>query len=289
MPELPEVESFRLFFEKNALNHRIKSVHVLDIGILEMIDKERFEQTITNCVFTSTFRHGKFLFCQIKPSQFVVFHFGMTGDFFIRDKLDELHKHDRVAFYLDNENIFVFSDQRKFGLVGITANIEEFLHKRNFGPDALLISTDEFLSRILHHKKPIKACLLDQSILAGVGNLYADEALFRTQIHPGTFPNELSKAKLSELIAIVQKILHQAIYHGAYYGDFPADFFIQGREKNGLCPRCNSTLESGKIVGRTSYYCPKCQPGSFKQVKTNIPKKTKKKRTRGDLNSRDPT
>lgn len=267
MPELPEVESFRMFFEKNVLNLQIKSVAVLDEAILEKIDKVSFEKTIANVIFTSTFRHGKFLFCQFKPNQFVVFHFGMTGDFFIRKGKEELHKHDRIVFFLENKQIFAFSDQRKFGLVTITDNPVQFLRQRNFGPDALKISNDEFVLSIIKHKKPIKACLLDQSILAGVGNLYADEALFRTKIYPGTIPSSLDKGKISELYKNIQNILTQAISHGAYYGDFPPDFFIQAREKNGLCPSCNTKLESGKITGRTSFYCPTCQPGSFPPIR----------------------
>jgi formamidopyrimidine-DNA glycosylase len=259
MPELPEVESFRQEFIKSALKRKIKSIQVTDPTILEEITEDQIKQELGGKEFTATHRHGKFLFCQYSSSDWLVFHFGMSGYFRVFAKNSGIHKHDRVLFFFDKDPVVAFNDQRKFGLVGHTNDIAMFLNARNFGPDALEISDDAFITKIQSRNKPIKACLLDQAILAGVGNLYADEALFQSQIHPLTFPKQLGKEQLQLLLYQIRRILTTAIENGADFGKFPVDFFINSRENDKPCPRCGVALVHLKITGRTSYFCPACQ------------------------------
>jgi formamidopyrimidine-DNA glycosylase len=260
MPELPEVEHFRQEFESYTFGHKILDVKVTDPGILGDISPHKLNSQLKGHQFTHTHRHGKFLFGEFIPGRWVVFHFGMTGSFREFAKLIPPEPHDRVLFALDNQRILAFNDQRKFGFIDIVDNIDQFIVHRKFGPDALTVNFSEFDSRLNRRTKAIKTILLDQSVIAGVGNLYADEALFQAQIHPLTLGSNLNQDQRRKLLDQIHQILQTAIKFGANYGKFPSNFFIHQRESNGICPRCASLLISRKIGGRTTYFCEKCTP-----------------------------
>lgn len=259
MPELPEVESFRRFFDAHALNQKIVQVQVTDERILENITQPDLKKALMHQKFISTHRHGKFLFCNYSSNKWLVIHFGMTGDFRAISDNDPIEKHDRVIISFDKHRVLTFNDQRLFGLISLTNSIPEFLKERRFGPDALEIKYEDFHTRITKKHKFIKAVLLDQSVIAGVGNLYADEALFQAKIHPKIMSNNLSESQTKLLYDQIQRIFHLAIDFGADYGKFPQDFFIHKREQGGKCPRCANVLDSIKITQRTTYFCPNCQ------------------------------
>lgn len=260
MPELPEVETYRSFFNQVALNKNIKKIQVTDIGILRNPDhKEILESNFNDFQFIETKRHGKFLFAKLSDESWISLHFGMSGSLKYRVLEENPHKHDRVLFFFDDEHYLAFKCMRKFGKIEIIKNPTNFIKKHKFGPDSLSITLEEFKGKLSKRKRSIKSALLDQSIIAGVGNLYADEALFQAKIYPNTLVLNLSTDKIDLLLRKIKLILTTAIKCKADYEEFPELYFIHHRKKDGCCPKCQSPLNQMKITQRTTYFCPKCQ------------------------------
>lgn len=194
-----------------------------------------------------------------------MFHFGMTGDLHSgelspNDSNSVFHPHDRIIFHFSSQQYLAYSSQRKFGRVELWPSIQECIAKRKLGEDALEITPEALFAATKSSIRPIKTLLLDQKKIAGVGNLYADETLFQSGIHPLTKGSQLSSTQCLTIHQRLQEILHIAIGDKAYYGKFPHEFFIQARKPQGQCPQCNSLLGHQKIGQRTTYFCPQCQP-----------------------------
>lgn len=259
MPELPEVETFRKYFDSNALHHKIIQIKVEDTKLLRKIESKEFKDRIQGEQFASTSRIGKYLFAHLSNSQVMMIHFGMTGDLRYSPAKEPYRPHDRIIFIFENGFYLAYISQRKFGRIELWNSQKEFTQFQKLGKDALSIPSKEFYEKIHSSKRALKTILLDQKRVAGIGNLYADEALFQTSIHPTTLGVALEEKKCGVLLKNIQKILQIAIDRGAYYGQFPEDFFIHAREKDGMCPRCQNPLEHMKIAQRTTYFCPVCQ------------------------------
>ena len=211
MPELPEVETFRSLFNQHALQEKILKIQITDIGILRKPEQQPiFENKFHNQEFIKTIRHGKFLFIQASNKIWFSMHFGMSGFLRYENINDSPHKHDRALFYFENDHYLAFNCMRKFGKLEIIKNPTNFIQEHKFGPDSISISSKQFQDQISRRKRSIKSALLDQSIIAGVGNLYADEALFQARIHPNRLIPKLTSDETSLLLKKIQSILKQA-------------------------------------------------------------------------------
>jgi formamidopyrimidine-DNA glycosylase len=258
MPELPEVEQTRRYVEMNALNRRILSVEVFDGGVLQGIDAPTFAQTINGRSLISAVRQGKQMFFGLDDGSFLTVHLGMTGDLMI-DEDCSTPRYSRIAFRFGDGTSLFYSDQRKFGAMGIIFSVEQFVNDHRLGPDALDINRTDFIDRVSTHKKAIKSVLLDQSVLAGVGNLYADEALFQVRLHPATRADSISTRKMGELHRQIGEILRRSIAASSDFASLPEGYLLKVRDEGEECPRGNGRLVMTKVGGRTSIYCPKCQ------------------------------
>ncbi len=263
MPELPEVQTFRVEFEDYALNHDIVRVKVYSDDILEDMGVENFIQKVKNTRFDRTKRWGKFLFARISGKRWVVFHFGMSGYFRYISSKEERIKHDHILFWLkkgeSQKKILCFNCQRKFGRVGITRDVKEYMRKKKFGPDIYGLPLGDFKNILSGRDRSIKSALLAQRVVSGLGNLYIDESLFQSGIKPTRNVSQLNQKELETLHNTIQRILRIAIDNKADYGKFPEDFFINFRKKGENCPKCGSQLRREKVAGRTTYFCPSCQ------------------------------
>jgi formamidopyrimidine-DNA glycosylase len=168
-------------------------------------------------------------------------------------------KYSRIAFQFEGGMSLFYSDQRKFGAVGIIGSVDQFVSEHKLGPDALCINRSDFKDRVSTHKKAIKSVLLDQSVLSGVGNLYADEVLFQVRLHPATRADGISSRKLGELHRHIGVILRDAIAVSSDFAALPEGYLLRAREAGAECPRGNGMLAMTKVGGRTSIYCPNCQ------------------------------
>jgi formamidopyrimidine-DNA glycosylase len=300
MPELPEVETVARGLRRAILGRRIVSV---ELGKTDFIDDPvALEQHLPGRQIEAVERYGKFMLLRLSaaagtgqiptngdsvPASLLV-HLGMTGQIAPSPAAEPREKHTHVCLLLDDGRELRYTDARRFGRIAYlteTPLAEELL---GFGADPLEVSKEEFASRICGRRARIKALLLDQSVLRGVGNIYADESLWRAKIHPARLGAQLSKAQAATLRRALQEILQKAIVmRGSSISDFldaegePGDYQrhhrAYGREGK-ACQRCRSAIRRGIVAGRSSYFCPKCQRAPRGFAMLPLPRAKRKER-----------
>ena len=211
MPELPDVETFRRYLNATSLHQRIIGVDVRSAYILKGVSARELVRRLKGRCFESSRRHGKHLFVRADGDLWLRLHFGMTGSLQYFKREERAPRHTRVLFAFANGHRLAFEDQRKFGEVGLLKDIDEFLKKRGLGPDALDISRSQFKERFRKHRGAVKTILLNQKLIAGIGNIYADEILFRARIHPATQVSALKEKTVTKLFRAARNILKKAI------------------------------------------------------------------------------
>lgn len=262
MPELPEVAYNKKYVEATSLHKEIKLIRMLEPKILQASEKE-FEESLTGASITEAIRHGKYLFLKTSRNNFLVFHFGMTGRF------DFSHEDDPprfTRFYLefnDNSKLF-FICPRKLGKIYLADKKEDFIHEHSMGKDALDFNREDFTDFIQQKKGSIKTALTDQSSIAGIGNMYADEILFQCRIHPKTNTSDLSDNAISQLYTYTREVLETLIKSKESNDGLPSNYLTGCRKEGEKCPRCNGEIEVMKVSGRSTYFCPSCQEKSAK-------------------------
>jgi formamidopyrimidine-DNA glycosylase len=264
MPELPEVEMARIYLQATIRLQPIRAVAVLDERILYGVSAEALELSLAGEQFISIQRHGKRLFLQLQDDLWLTLHLGLTGRLVYlqarvaeADVVEVVPSHTRLLISFQNDCRLAFDDPRIFGEVGLTKSPSIFLAERKIGPDALQLNLDGFLEIMRGRRGAIKAMLLNQSLVAGLGNLYADESLFQAGICPRS--RGLGEKELMALFSSIQEVLKTALSTGANLANLPDSYLLPHRHAAGTCPRDGSLLMHEKIGGRTSYYCPKHQ------------------------------
>jgi formamidopyrimidine-DNA glycosylase len=274
MPELPEVETVLRGLRKRAIGRRIISVDVLHSGIIAG-DAESFASQIEGKAVVSVQRKGKVLALELAGSKssvpvFLVMRLGMTGQVTIQPIDSPLEAHTHVRLLLDGgDEELRFRDVRRFGRLRCCMREEFEGLLKSLGPDAQQASEEEFLQAMRGRTGAIKSWLLNQQGISGLGNIYADEALFEARIHPLAQPGRVSPVSARRLYRAVQKVLKRAIeLQGTSFRDY---IDIEGRPGNYLqrlrvyqktgepCPRCGASIRRIVIAGRSSHYCPRCQ------------------------------
>ena len=259
MPELPEVESFRKYVSQHALNQKIRQVTLTHSNLLWKTTSKELERALEGNTIVDTSRHGKFLFILLREKGYLMLHFGMTGDIWYGE-VNGTHSIDyilRIDFL--NEKVFLFSDPRMFGEIALIENIDEFIRQRGYGSDALKISEKEFMQGLAHRKTAIKTVLINQKIIAGIGNEFSDAILFQCKIHPASHSNSLTTAQLQHIYKVMHKILKEAVSVDADRKRLNHYFLLNQRRAGLTCVRCKEKTASSTIGGRTSYFCPFCQ------------------------------
>jgi len=259
MPELPEVETFKRYLDSTSLHQRIAGVEVRDAYVLKGVSARELARRLKGARFESSRRHGKHLFVRTDGDLWLRLHFGMTGSLQYLKRDEQPPKTARVIFRFANKCRLAFDDQRKFGEIGLSRNVDEFLRNRGIGPDALDISLSQFKTILGKHRSSVKAILLNQKLIAGIGNLYADEILFRARMHPATEAARMSDKDLQRLFRATRHVLERAIALKTDFNRLPKSWLLMRRGKRGRCPRCGRALKSATIGGRTSWFCAHCQ------------------------------
>jgi formamidopyrimidine-DNA glycosylase len=262
MPELPEVETFKRYLDSTSLHQRITNVGVRDAYVLKRVAVRELARQLKGRRFENSHRHGKHLFVRAGDELWLRLHFGMTGSLEYLDHDEVAPKTARVIFRFADNCRLAFDDQRKFGEIELIEDVDEFLQKRGLGPDALGISLSQFKAIFGKHRGAVKAILLNQQLIAGIGNLYADEILFRARMHPATDAGRLSDKDLARLFRAMRYVLEKAIALKTDFNRLPKSWLLTHRGKGGKCPRCARRLKSATIGGRTAWFCPHCQKRS---------------------------
>ena len=270
MPELPEVETVRRVLETEILNLTIKDVKIKYEPIVNN-DIPYFKEKVIGKTFKNLERRGKFLIFRLNEGS-IISHLRMEGKYFYVPACSMDNKHIHVIYYLSNGYMLCYQDVRKFGRIEYKE--DELLYNTapisEVGYDPILdkeIEINRIYDKILNKAVPIKTTLLDQSIIAGLGNIYVDEVLFKSRINPLKPSCELKFNELEEIIKNTKEILSKAILHkGTTIRSYTSSLGVEGQYQDfllvhtkELCPNCGMKLSKIKIGGRSTYYCKNCQ------------------------------
>lgn len=273
MPELPEVESVARALRATLLGRRLDGIRVRWAAALQP-SPAAARRTLLGKRLAAVHRHGKYLFLDFatrrgaKPEAQLLLHLRMTGQVFTQADYRP-DKHLRLQFDFEGRPVY-YRDIRKFGGFRLLAGLPGRDAIPHVGPDMLEIRFVEWLPRLASRRAPIKALLLDQGIAAGIGNIYADEALHRARVHPLSPTASLAEADLRRVFDAAKRVLRLAIRHGGTTfldfvdfdgrpGSFRRKLRVFGRQGE-ACPVCGSTVQKTRVAGRGTHHCPRCQP-----------------------------
>ncbi|WP_028575251.1 bifunctional DNA-formamidopyrimidine glycosylase/DNA-(apurinic or apyrimidinic site) lyase [Desulfonatronovibrio hydrogenovorans] len=270
MPELPEVETIARGLAPLVVHRTIASLDLRYTPIVKD-DPDRFARKVPGHVITRVWRRAKLLILDLGVDFHLVFHLKMTGKVWVPGQGIQPDKHTHLIFDLNDGFRIFFQDQRKFGYCALfdEPGLKNWSFFADLGPEPLEMPTADFIEIFQQKKGRIKALLLDQKNIAGIGNIYADESLFMAGIHPETPGWSLGRQELARLHSCLQEVLCQAIDAGGssfrdyknalgYAGMFQEKFLVYGK-KGCSCPRCKTGIETRKVAGRTTCFCPECQ------------------------------
>ncbi|MGM0366315.1 MAG: Fpg/Nei family DNA glycosylase [Actinomycetota bacterium] len=257
MPELPDVETFKHYFNHTSLKQKVKGLKVCEKTILKDASIQKISANIVGCSFIQGFRHGKYLFGQNEKSIFLIMHFGMTGRLEFREGSSQ-PKYSRFILEFD-KGFLHYVCARKLGRISLTGNMEAFIKKKRLGPDALHISEEEFIRIASKRKKMIKPALMDQSFIAGLGNIYVDEVCYQCGVNPRKRLDDIEEKKLKGIYGCIQDVLDISIKAKADISSMPDSWLIKRREEGAGCPRCQGRVKRIELGGRGTYFCPQCQ------------------------------
>lgn len=258
MPELPDVEGYRIELAAVLPGRRIEHVRVRDAGVLRNATARSFQQSLHRAVFAEPRRHGKWLLLPTDRTTLVV-HSGMTGRPYYAEADSEQQRFDRVIVELD-EGEFRFNDLRKLrglGLADSPQSLDRIIGEA--GPDALGLDARQLQQRLGSSRRRLKPALMDQAVIAGLGNLLCDEIAWQARIAPTRSCRDLDECDVRTLSTTMRRVLRTSVRHRCV----PAlrSWLTRARdERDAPCPRCGAPLRDRRINGRRTVWCERCQP-----------------------------
>lgn len=269
MPELPEVQTILDALAPLILQQEISDVSALWPPVVDRPERSLFRAWMQGRRVATVSRRGKYMLFHLDDERWLIMHLRMTGKVRVTPAGAPLRPHDRLIFHLANAQEWRFEDQRKFGRVYLVEDADEVVGK--LGPEPLsdAFDSDYLARRLARRTAPIKSLLLDQRIVAGIGNIYADESLFRARLHPLRPGGSLTAAELERLVAAVKAILQQALAQmgttlrdyrrpDGSVGDFQNSLQVF-RRTNEPCPSCGAPIQRIVVGGRSTHFCPREQ------------------------------
>lgn len=258
MPELPEVEVFRRLAERGALRRKILEVRAqARTRIVADVTLKKLRAALVGHAFTATDRHGKHLLLEIARDGVLGMHFGLTGELVVG--AGDPPAKARLALIFAGGSHLAVIDPRQFSRLSLARDAQAYIAAHGLGPDALALERGTFTAALNGRRGALKAALMDQALMAGVGNVYADEILFRSRLHPQRTVDSLDERDRITLHRSLHTVLAQAIEHDAEPESMPTSWLLPVRASGAACPRCGTTLARGTVGGRTTYWCPGCQ------------------------------
>lgn len=272
MPELPEVETVKETLKQHLIGLKIVDVFMYYDKIIRSPSVKLFQEQLQNQTFTNVRRYGKYLLFDLEDYT-LVSHLRMEGKYYLRTHLKEITKYEHIVFALDNSQYLSYHDVRKFGTMELVPYRKEqkllsvsVLGKEINSPD---LDADYLYPLIKKANRPIKSILLDQHIVTGLGNIYVDETLFLSKIHPKTLGINLSYFQIEKIVKSAKITISKAIeLGGTTIRTYQATLGVDGRFQNQLnvhtlvgktCNHCNDIIVKTKVGGRGTYFCPTCQ------------------------------
>ena len=272
MPELPEVETIKNTLKQFVIGKTIKKVTVYWPKIIKEPDREQFKNLLIDQTIIDIHRRGKFLLFELEDYM-LISHLRMEGKYSVHSKDEPIKKHTHVIFSFTEQKELRYNDVRKFGTMHLVTKGEEYLRKPlvQLGPDPF---DEQFTFDYLYHKlkrtsRVIKTVLLDQTVLAGLGNIYVDETLFKAGVHPLKKANKLTKKEVNAIRSQAIETLAEACRQGGTtirsyvngqgeMGMFQQELYVYGQE-NEPCKKCGKPIIKMKVGGRGTHVCNGCQ------------------------------
>jgi formamidopyrimidine-DNA glycosylase len=275
MPELPEVEVICRGLQEHIVNKRITDIYYSGKKLRLPLESAAMRQELVGQQIFSLRRRAKYLLLEVENGAFLIIHLGMTGNLGIFDKGSSLKKHDHVCWTLENGTELRFNDTRRFGAVQLLpakdakAQLKSFFAATGPEPFSRTCSIPYLKKRAENRKQAIKCFIMDSHVIAGIGNIYANESLFRSGIHPTRPASTLGEKEWKRLLTTMRKTLKHAIECGGSTisdfvdasgkgGYFQMNFQIYGKDGD-QCTKCQDTIQKIIIGGRASFFCPTCQ------------------------------
>ena len=278
MPELPEVETVKETLKLKLIDKKIKDVKIYYDGIIAYPEIKEFSKQIKNLPIKDINRRGKWLMFDL-DKYYLLSHLRMEGKYFFKNKGDKLDNHEHVVFSLDSNEELRYRDTRKFGKMYLIKkeDINNVGPIKDLGLEPWNTNlTKEYLKDKYKTKKlPIKTVLLDQSIIVGIGNIYADEILFLSKLNPLIKCCDLNDDDLENIIKYTKEVLEKAIKLGGttirtytsvdgVHGRFQNELLVHGKD-NDSCPACGQAIKKIRVGGRGTYYCSNCQKDIYEK------------------------
>jgi formamidopyrimidine-DNA glycosylase len=257
VPELPDVEGFRRYFARHAAERRVRGVRVRDAALVRNTSAQGLGRALAGHRFEQPSRTGKWLIAPAGGPR-VLMHFGMTGLLSWSSGGDDEHRHDRVIFEVEGGELR-YRNMRRFGGVWLAragTPVEEATGP--LGPDAMSVDRERLGELLSARRGGIKAALMDQRLIAGIGNLLSDEVLWRARIHPSRPARGLSPRRIEALDRELRGVIAASNRRGRIP---PEEGWLTGARdrRDGRCPRCGGALRRGTVAGRSACWCPRCQ------------------------------
>lgn len=273
MPELPEVETIRRGLLQHLLGQTLRAAAIRDSRLRRPVPVRALRQAVKGAQVIGIQRRAKYLLINLDRGQTVIMHLGMSGRVLLLERGMPIDKHDHVIIALTSGSELRFRDPRRFGLIDVcpTDHLTVYPPFRGLGPEPLAkesIAGTLYL-RVAKSRKPIKNLLMDAGFLAGIGNIYANEALYRARVHPERLGADLSLAEWQGIFAAVRDVLMAAIEVGGTTlndfmntngeaGYFQLSLAVYGREGE-ACGACGGRIRRTVLAGRGTFFCPVCQ------------------------------
>jgi formamidopyrimidine-DNA glycosylase len=294
VPELPEVETVVRDLQTCLTGRRLSSVKQISRHALRTPWRPSWNPVVAGQRVQSIARRGKWILVTLENKGVLVFHLGMTGQLIVGSAKTPLANHTHLLFDLDDgDEQLRFRDIRRFGNITFfptSSELEDFFAASRLGPEPFDVPAKYWGDSLSVSKRCLKAVLLDQSVVAGVGNIYADESLFEARLHPSRMACDLDKAESDRLRLAVASVLQRAIdrrgssirnYVGGsgLKGEYQNEFRVYGRT-GAPCPRCGTAIEALRIAGRSSHFCPTCQKQELTTDSQRVQRRTQKKNSK---------
>ena len=271
MPELPEVETVRQTLRRNILGKQVSGITVLYERMIVGSSVEDFKEKLIGKTLIEIGRLGKYLFFEFSDDIYLISHLRMEGKYFIKPIGDEVVKHEHVLFEFTDGVSLRYADVRKFGTMELKTKEELFTTHplKELGSEANMLTPEYLKEKMVNKHRDLKAFLLDQSMIAGIGNIYADEICFLSNLHPKQDIYYLEEIDYLNIANAAKEVINNAIKAGgttirSYTSSLGVTGLFQLQlnvhtKANAPCPKCSTTIIKTRVAGRGTYLCSNCQ------------------------------
>lgn len=258
MPELPDVEYLRRYAHDTALGREIDSTSLRDERLLRETSRQLVARRLKGARFDETARHGKHLFLTLSSGGALMLHFGMTGTLRFRPDANEPDFSQLVIRFTDG-SVLAYVNKRMLGRIAVVEHVDEYVREHELGPDALGMSRDDLAEVVRGGRGAIKSTLMNQSRIAGLGNVYTDEILYQCGIDPRRPCADVTDEEITTLREQIESVCITAVRCQANPQRVPDSWLLPRREEGASCPGCEGEVVKVTVSGRSTYLCAGCQ------------------------------